>query len=183
MKIFGIGLSRTGTTSLTEALSLLGFRTVHYPDLRPEISSGRLTLARFEPFDALTDSPIAAIYPQLVKLYPTCLFILTLRRKSDWLNSCERFFQFKDQSYSEDQRERARFFRLILYGTPVFSRPQFSYAWDRHLAEIARTIPRKRLLRMDVSRGDGWQRLCTVLSRQPPAVPFPHRHGSLPSHE
>ncbi|HEV8715109.1 MAG TPA: sulfotransferase [Candidatus Binatia bacterium] len=29
-KIFGLGLSRTGTTSLTEALEILGFSTIHY---------------------------------------------------------------------------------------------------------------------------------------------------------
>ena len=33
MKVFGIGLSRTGTTSLTAALSMLGINVVHYPGL------------------------------------------------------------------------------------------------------------------------------------------------------
>lgn len=31
MKVFGIGLSRTGTYSLSKALDVLGFYTIHYP--------------------------------------------------------------------------------------------------------------------------------------------------------
>jgi len=30
-KIFGLGLSKTGTSSLTDALNLLGVKAVHYP--------------------------------------------------------------------------------------------------------------------------------------------------------
>jgi hypothetical protein len=30
-KVFGIGLSRTGSMSLTEALTILGFRALHFP--------------------------------------------------------------------------------------------------------------------------------------------------------
>ena len=36
-KIFGIGLSKTGTSSLTEALEILGFSAVHYPTSLHEI--------------------------------------------------------------------------------------------------------------------------------------------------
>ena len=30
-KVFGLGLSRTGTTSLGRALNILGIKTIHYP--------------------------------------------------------------------------------------------------------------------------------------------------------
>jgi len=30
MRVFGVGLSRTGTTSLVAALRLLGYHTTHY---------------------------------------------------------------------------------------------------------------------------------------------------------
>jgi len=33
-KVFCLGLSKTGTSSLSEALNLLGIRTVHYPHER-----------------------------------------------------------------------------------------------------------------------------------------------------
>ena len=36
-KILGIGLSRTGTTSLTRALEILGLRAVHFPRRLREI--------------------------------------------------------------------------------------------------------------------------------------------------
>src|SRR5207237_3908 len=48
VKVFGIGLSRTGTTSLTRALELLGYRAKHYPTAE----------SHFEEYDALTDTPV-----------------------------------------------------------------------------------------------------------------------------
>ena len=48
-KIFGIGLSKTGTSSLSEALEILGYSTVHFPRSLSEIAY----------YDAATDSTVA----------------------------------------------------------------------------------------------------------------------------
>jgi peroxiredoxin len=70
-KIFGIGLSRTGTTSLTEALTLLGYRTLHFPwdeVTRAELyqflachpASAQLSVLQVA--DAITDTPACCLY-------------------------------------------------------------------------------------------------------------------------
>src|SRR5438045_3095789 len=100
-KIFGVGLSRTGTVSLTSALEQLGFSSIHFPHDRvtqqelTEYYSDRsrplqFTLARR--YEALTDTPIVSVYGELAELYPESLFILTVRDVSAWLDGCERFW-------------------------------------------------------------------------------------------
>ena len=65
-KLFGIGLSRTGTTSLNTAFGRLGYRSVHFPSdarTRAEIEAfiadprERLSLRTLRFHDALTDTP------------------------------------------------------------------------------------------------------------------------------
>jgi hypothetical protein len=51
-KIFGIGLSRTGTLSLTSALQVLGIETEHYPNdlqTQEELKRGMLRAIGTEP--------------------------------------------------------------------------------------------------------------------------------------
>ena len=68
MKIFGIGLSRTGTKSLSEALGIMGFKTAHYPCDRKtyiELTTGNYTLSILKKFDGITDITAVPFYPQL----------------------------------------------------------------------------------------------------------------------
>src|SRR5205085_2716068 len=92
-KIFGIGLSRTGTTSLTQALELLGYRTVHGPadhvtqlEFYEFFATGSqgVHLSVLKEHDALTDAPVCCLYRALDKAYPGSKFILTIREKQSW---------------------------------------------------------------------------------------------------
>ena len=59
-KVFGIGLSRTGTVSLTAALNVLGIDAVHYPNdaaTQEELKAGRYRLSVLDRVQALTDIP------------------------------------------------------------------------------------------------------------------------------
>src|SRR3954451_20670364 len=100
-RIFGLGLSRTGTTSLTDALELLGYRTIHFPAdgrTRNEMlaffatTGGPLRLSLLESADALTDTPVCATFEALDATYPGSRFILTTREKDSWLESCRAFW-------------------------------------------------------------------------------------------
>lgn len=101
-KIFGIGLSRTGTSSLNEALNMLGFPSVHFP----ADPSTRAAVARYlrhgETFPrlplldtsvGLTDTPVCCILHPLDAAYPGSKFILTVREEDEWLSSCERHWR------------------------------------------------------------------------------------------
>ena len=63
MKILGVGLSRTGTMSLTIALHKLGFRAIHYDRVRLndilDGSSRNPDFRRYDDVDAVLDIPSA----------------------------------------------------------------------------------------------------------------------------
>ena len=175
-KIFGIGLSRTATTSLTDALRILGFRAIHYPDLRDHITGGDFSLSEFEPFDAMTDTPVALIYGHLLDTFPNSRFVLTTRDRKSWLESCERFFSSKDLGKSPERLEKDHFFRKRVYGFVKFRRESWAKVWDRHHFEVARLVPPNRLLVVDFIQNPSWSPLCDFLEVRQPKVPFPHLH-------
>lgn len=162
MKIFGIGLSRTGTTSLTHALRKLGFSARHFPESLDEVLR----------YDALTDTPIAAGYRFLDLMFPGAKFILTDRAAEDWLRSCESYWgKFLVEQTSVHQRLHHGLYRSIR-----FDREKFRTARQQHLAAVREYFaPRPRdLLELRICEGEGWEPLCAFLERPVPPDPFPH---------
>ena len=95
-KVLGIGLSRTGTMSLAQALGQLGYRAANFVDHREarrgESSwfAGDFDTDSLSGFDAAVDLPLPAFYPQLDARYPGSKFILTIRDPETWLVSVRR---------------------------------------------------------------------------------------------
>lgn len=92
-KVFCIGLSHTGTKSLTSALELLGCRAVHYPLDRQtyrELSTGRFRLSILDRFDAVADITVAPYFKDLDRAWPGSKFILTTRDRGAWLASMQK---------------------------------------------------------------------------------------------
>ena len=71
MKILGVGLSRTGTMSLTLALRRLGLKAMHYDRVRlNDILDGSNPdpdFHRYDDVDAVTDIPSAYFYRELLE--------------------------------------------------------------------------------------------------------------------
>ena len=83
-KIFGIGLPRTGTASLAEALNLMGKPAKHYC-----IINGNDSKCNDDKFVACVNN---SFYRNLHSLrIQGSLFILTTRELKDWQNSVSRF--------------------------------------------------------------------------------------------
>jgi hypothetical protein len=165
MKILGIGLSRTGTTSLTFALAELGRHAHHFPRSRALIDAA----------DAATDTPVAAWFKDLDVAYPGSKFILTIRNVPRWLDSCEVLWQSSSHLFDEFTIGIHR----QLYGRADFDRTAFARAYTRHNRDVlAHFKGRDRdLLLIDVCAGDGWERLCPFLGVDQPLTPFPHRNS------
>ena len=166
-KIFGIGLSRTGTKSLAAALRILGYNAVHFPPLTQ-------LYELVDSHDAATDTTVACRYKELDRRYPDSKFILTVRDESSWLISAERHFK------------RAAVFapwvaevRTSLYGAVEWDHGTFRTAFRTHNEEVVsyfRASP-ERLLIMDIAGGDGWPHLCRFLNRPLPSERFPWVKG------
>ena len=170
-RVFAIGLSKTGTSSLTEALRSLGYQTRHFPVEMTALRGGRLKLRIEEAsiHQCLTDTPVALFYQQLDKRFPGAKFILTVRDMDGWLKSCEAHFTKPTWGRRMDQ------LHLELYGSREFDRMGFAKAYERHVSgvnEFFRDRP-EDLLVLNIGSGDGWEDLCAFLEVPVPEIPFP----------
>jgi Sulfotransferase domain len=188
-KVFGIGLSRTGTTSLTRALEWLGYRSVHWPHdpttqaellHHYENPDSPLSLTVVENSDCVTDTPIASVYRELDRQYPGSYFILTTRDHDSWLGACERFWSIVlEKDYKEGSPSYAHYVRSVsnqVYGRSDFDRDDFRRAYDVHLEKAISWFQRtpRQLLLLGICSGDGWNKLCEFLDLPIPAHLFPH---------
>jgi hypothetical protein len=134
MKVFGIGLSRTGTTSLHLALILLGIPAVHYPVVAGgRWLSGDFSAQEIDPFDAYTDVPTGVFFRELHKTHPKAKFVYTRRNKGKWLKSCERHFRGRPSS---SLSAYAKCVRLATYGILNFEENRFANVFDAHEHQI-----------------------------------------------
>jgi len=173
-KIFCIGLSRTGTKSLTVALYILGYNIIHYPSDKAtfeDLSSGNFNFSVLKDYDGISDITISPYYAQLDKIFPNSKFILTIRDKNAWLNSFERHWSerdpFNDPIQTETYMKIRRFLRASVYGTYKFNRERMSYVFDLHLKNVLDYFKNKpkKLLILNIFEEGAWKKLCNFLNR------------------
>lgn len=164
-KVFCIGLGKTGTTSLKEAMRILGYRTIRLPLQWQGISD----------FDVALPGISAAMYEDLDAAYPGSKFILTVRDIGRWLKSVEHDIQRKKDVVQDRMEEREKI-QLLLYGTAEFDRKRFEQAYCKHLERVEDYFKKRPddLLVLDITTDAGWDRLCGFLGEPVPDVPFPH---------
>lgn len=177
LKVFGIGLSRTGTKSLNAALRRLGFDVRHYP-MDPvtarEVVTGR-PYSLLRRCDGLTDLHAAVRFRALDARYPGSKFVLTTRDKEPWLDSCRRHFaHHRLENDPQPLRSMVIKLRQQAYGVVEFDREVFSAAYDRHVEGVlAHFGSRGDLVVVNIPGGDGWDVLCPFFERPKPEEPFP----------
>ena len=173
-KIFGIGLSRTGTTSLHCALALLGVPSIHYPAHAAwDWLHGRFHSDALVPFDACCDIPTPIYFRQLDRAYPGSKFILTTRAPDAWLDSVERHYATSPPS--SPQTAFRDLLRVAVYGVINFHRGRFREVYETHHDAVKRYFAARPgdIIQFDVTSGDGWSHLCPFVGRPAPDVPFP----------
>lgn len=88
MKTFCIGLFKTGTTSYSKAMGLLGKRDLHFP---PRYIAAFNEVGRPFQWDRVKWDSISNMheveYRELMRLYPGARFVLTTRNVDKWLPS------------------------------------------------------------------------------------------------
>jgi hypothetical protein len=181
-RIFGIGLHKTGTTSLHHALGLLGYQAAHWPNAHwakavwTEVQAqGRSpTLERCY---AATDLPVALIYRELDEAYPGSKFILTTRGEEGWLQSVEKHWSFEHNPFRHQWQKDPITHRLhqAIYGQRSFDREVFRQRYRQHEAQVLEHFkdrPRD-LLVLPLSAEHPWARLCAFLDLSVPPVPYP----------
>lgn len=181
-KIFGIGLGRTGTKSLTKALNLLGFNIVHYPideSVLEELQNGSYKLSILNTCDGITDITVAPYYAQLYKEYPGSKFILTTREKCSWIESMKIHWNQKTDDINAPEYElkmKIRYFlRAAVYGCLQYNIDRLSYVYNQHMKNVLEYFEDKpdALLVIDINDGEGWEKLCPFLGMDIPDLDFP----------
>lgn len=175
-KIFGIGLSKTGTTTLFAALNDLGIKTITYRHLERrnlvEWRSGDFSVDHLSDVDGATDLPIGTYFRELDKAYPGSKFILTERPLEPWLESIAK--QFRGQPNPEMQFKRDA--RMAMYGVSTFNEDRFRQVYQAHGKAVREYFADRPgdLLIQNYFAGDGWEDLCAFLNRPIPQKPFPN---------
>jgi hypothetical protein len=176
MKIFGIGLSRTGTTSLHLAFLRMGIPALHYPfELSQHWMRGSFNRNFHLDYDAYTDIPTSKYFRELHACHPNAKFILTTRDEDLWINSVKKYWQSKSSSTASTlQRD---ILRLAVYGCMNFDEKRFREVYRSHNSLVDEHFAKypNSLLRLDITSGQGWGELAVFLNL--PIVkdaPFPH---------
>lgn len=174
MKILGIGLGRTGTRSLCLALQILGIKTKHCPKFYLD-SDGHLTIEEglLDVYDAATDEPCIPIFRTSDRQYPGMKFILTVREKESWLRSVRNNSSAMQEWWAKDPAIPV--LHRELYGVEQFDPEIYSDAYDRHIENTKEYFEsrEKDLLTINICAGDGWEKLCAFLEKDPPSEDFP----------
>lgn len=171
LKVLGVGLSKTGTKSLTDALTILGYNTLHWcPERLEDIVRGKCQepdFRRFDDVDAVTDIPAAWFYKELYAAYPGLQCILTVRDPDEWFASVKfHYSRLLDPDPGLQQ---------LVYGSDRVSKFLYQKRFADHTAAVQAAIPKQDLLIMDVKQG--WEPLCRFLSKPVPIVEFPNHQG------
>lgn len=173
-KVFGIGIQRTGTTSLAAALRILGYKVldapfVLYPDLDRAI---------LDEYDAFTDNPIPLFYKQLDQIFPGSKFIMTTRDMNAWLKSVKWLYSTFGRKW-ESKPLTARV-HSDFYGVSEFDETIFKATWRRYHEEVQAYFADRPqdLLVIDFTQGEGWDELCPFLDKPVPEEDFPARNQS-----
>jgi hypothetical protein len=182
-RIFGIGLSRTGTLSLALALRELGYRTAHYVEhcaARRGLDTwlaGDFSTDELVDCDAAVDLPVAACWRGLDRRYPGSKFILTVRDEGPWLASMARLWERRPIT-GDDAGEYRRRVRLAMYGDVAPGPATLAAVAAGHQRDVVAHFGGRPadLLVLDICAGEGWDRLCAFLGRPRPASRFPWAH-------
>jgi|GEM_PF-581732 len=185
-RLFGLGMSRTGTSSLERALQILGIACAHYEPDRGVISymegrSPQLQLREWMAYQAIVDLPVPFLLRELDALFPGSKFILTTRPLESWQASCARHFRrrlvnrrlyrLRSSDWEHWDHAVTRFvFRQEEYDAEVFRR--IFLESNARVLDWFKDRPQD-LLVMDQNGGFEWPRLCAFLGCPVPDVPFP----------
>jgi hypothetical protein len=183
-KVFGVGVANTGTTSLSQALGLLGIDNGHWTN---PLTRKLLSEIDFFMLGGATDGPVSHNFEQLYYQYPNAKFILTERPIDDWSRSMND--RYTDLRGSRERAigwpsiwpygARSEWIQFGLY----LHHDRFEDAYLAHRERFESFVsgkPADRFLVLNIFEGHGWPELCSFLGRPLPDATFPWQNQRSP---
>jgi hypothetical protein len=179
-KVVGVGLPKTGTTSLGNCFRRFGFKHRSYDmDLAVRVKRNQLkpVLDDAEKYEAFEDWPWFSIYKELDQRFPGSKFILTLRKDTDTYVRSLRGHHER-QGIRRDDFIKPHWWDDVFGVEPAeWDYEQSAQRYERHNREVREYFADRidtDLLIVCWENGDGWARLSRFLNRRHPDEPFPH---------
>jgi hypothetical protein len=171
-KIIGVGFQKTGTSTLREALKILGYSVKDTTPraLIPILRGNYIKVLRIlKNYDALEDTPWYKIYKELDELIPGSKFILTIRDEESWYTSVSKHIGDLRAAHHEWIYGRGK-------GLPKEDKENTIAVYKNHIVEVKEYFKERPedFLILDFTRGDKWEKLCGFLGKDIPADSFPH---------
>lgn len=175
-KIIGVGFQKTGTSTLREALKILGYRVKDCSEraLIPILKKNYKKILRIiNHYDAIEDTPWYMIYKELDKKIPNSKFILTIRDEESWYKSVSRHIGDLRSAHHEWIYGRGK-------GLPKDYKENTIKIYTEHNREVLDYFKDRPddLLVIDFTQGDGWEKLCHFLGKEIPNQELPHANDS-----
>ncbi|OHV86505.1 sulfotransferase family protein [Mesorhizobium sp. ORS 3428] len=186
IRVIGAGFGRTGTDSMREALTILGFGPCHHmSEVMAHEEQKRLwrALAKgdapdwdrlFAGYKSCVDWPSVHYWRELIEVYPQARVILTWRSPESWWESFAKTI-LPAVSDSQDQESLgvALITKQVFGGRPQ-DRDHAIAVYEANVEAVLKTVPAERLLVHKL--GDGWEPLCAHLGVPVPDEPYPNRN-------
>lgn len=177
MKVFGIGLNKTGTKSLGHCFTILGYNNKSFDAHLLncwKIGNIQTIFDCCEVYDSFEDWPWPLVYKELDQKYPDAKFILTLRRDPEtWYNSLCRHSELTGPT-------EARKF-VFGYDMPGGHKERHIEYYVNHQESVTHYFKnrKEKLLTVTWENGDGWPQITSFLkSTINPTQPFPYLNRS-----
>lgn len=185
LKILGVGLPRTGTQSLADALEMLGYRTLHahngivatdaLHDL-PEFEAGQ-----YRPFDGYDAGIVDEYWLWLLEAYPEAKVILTVRDPLAWFRSIAAHIdEIHGRRTERDWLEIEAADRLHerILGSRWPLKTLYLHRFEAHALAVKAACHEmdRPLLVYDLTVWPRWDALCRFLGHEVPDAKFPWRH-------
>jgi len=175
--VIGVGFHKTGTSTLRDALSILGYKVKDttpralIPILRGNERRIRQIIGDCS---AVEDTPWFMIYKTLDRLYPNSKFILTIRDEDSWFRSISQHIGTLPAAHHEWIYGRGK-------GIPMKNKQNSIQTYIKHnegIIDYFKNRPRD-LLVINFTKGEGWQELCRFLGHPVPDETFPHANKTI----
>lgn len=188
LQVIGAGFGRTGTDSMREALTILGFGPCHH---MLEVNGNETQKARwrahvqgqgpgwellFEGYRSAVDWPSAYYWRELAAVYPEAKVILTWRSAESWWGSFEQTLLLGIGHSTDPASLGLALVRDQVFGGRPGDRDHAIALYEANVAAVRAEVPAHRLL-VHAAK-DGWEPLCAHLGVPIPEVPYPSRNSA-----
>ncbi|KAK0650277.1 hypothetical protein DIS24_g6918 [Lasiodiplodia hormozganensis] len=206
MRVMCLGLGRTGTASLRDALRELGFNDTYHmmavsvenpPDALMWMDAlaykydgvGHFGREQWDQLlghcQSLCDWPAIAFAKELIEAYPEAKIILTTRDVDSWHASCLKTVDWRANDPELKMVAKwdwgSGLYQPMLhkFWTSFFKGDFKKYGkqvYHEHYEEVRKLVPPERLL--EYRMGQGWEPLCDFLEVPVPDKKFPHTNDT-----